>query len=719
MGAGLRANANPAGLEPWRHPSGEGVRREGARARRGGMSTPARFKGTETYLTHEGLRAAVDCALTLERPLLVKGEPGTGKTLLAEAVAQALGAPLLTWHVKSTTRAQDGLYVYDTVQRLYDSRFGDGDVRDIKRYIRLGPLGQAFAAPERVVLLIDEVDKADLEFPNDLLHELDRMRFRITETDEEIAAAHRPVVIITVEQREGAAGRLPAPLRLPLHRVPRRGAHAPHRRRSTIPTSTARSLDQALRGLLRAARASSACASGPPPASSSTGSRCCATRASSPSGSRRSSPSSGRCSSASRICRPWPRPLDPASGRGPEALEVFFGFLEELRRRKVPVGTHEAVALAGALKAGLHDSSLEGFTHVARALLVHSETHLDAFDQAFAAHFQGVPDAALALTRELLDWLEQARADGQALSDEERALLRAAHPRRSWSSSSASGSPSSRSGTTAATAGSAPAAPRPSGTPAARHVRGSASEGRAGCAARSARSRAAATASTAAIWCWTCARWGSPCASCAPSAARASSGSWTSRRPSAPPPRTRESSSSSPAPPRKPNTRVVLLMDVGGSMDPHALVASRLFSAASKASHFKELRRYYFHNCVYGRLYDTARMDTSISVPELLHTCSRETKLVVVGDAMMAPYELYVRGGALAWDDPDGEEGLTWLQRLAEHFQRAVWLNPEPTGSWRHPTVGAIRQLFPMFPLTLEGLGGAVDHLTRGASARR
>ena len=161
------------------------------------MSSPLRFKGTATYLTHEGLRAAVDCALTLQRPLLVKGEPGTGKTQLAEAVAQALGAPLLTWHVKSTTRAQDGLYVYDTVQRLYDSRFGDGDVKDIKRYIRLGPLGQAFAAPERVVLLIDEVDKADLEFPNDLLHELDRMRFRITETDEEIAAVHRPVVIIT------------------------------------------------------------------------------------------------------------------------------------------------------------------------------------------------------------------------------------------------------------------------------------------------------------------------------------------------------------------------------------------------------------------------------------------------------------------------------------------------------------------------------------------
>ncbi|HZI14165.1 MAG TPA: MoxR family ATPase [Myxococcus sp.] len=158
---------------------------------------PVRFRGTDSYLTNEGLQAAVNCALTLQRPLLVKGEPGTGKTLLAEAIAQALGTRLLTWHVKSTTRAQDGLYVYDTVQRLYDSRFGDGDVRDIRRYIRQGPLGEAFSAPERVVLLIDEVDKADLEFPNDLLHELDRMRFRVMETGDEVVAKHRPVVVIT------------------------------------------------------------------------------------------------------------------------------------------------------------------------------------------------------------------------------------------------------------------------------------------------------------------------------------------------------------------------------------------------------------------------------------------------------------------------------------------------------------------------------------------
>jgi MoxR-like ATPase len=156
-----------------------------------------RFSGTASYLTNDALEAAVNCALALEKPLLVKGEPGTGKTLLAEAIAQSLELPLIHWPVKSTTRAQDGLYIYDTVQRLYDARFGDGDVKDIRHYIKLGPLGRAFGGSERVVILIDEVDKADIEFPNDLLHELDRMRFHIHETGDEVVATERPVVIIT------------------------------------------------------------------------------------------------------------------------------------------------------------------------------------------------------------------------------------------------------------------------------------------------------------------------------------------------------------------------------------------------------------------------------------------------------------------------------------------------------------------------------------------
>ncbi len=155
------------------------------------------FSGTASYIADEELLASVNAAVVLQRPLLVKGEPGTGKTLLAHAVAESLGRPLLAWHVKSTTKAVDGLYHYDVVQRLNDSRFGDNDISDIRNYIRLGILGQAFAADEPTVVLIDEVDKADLEFPNDLLRELDEMAFHIPELDETVAAKHRPVVIIT------------------------------------------------------------------------------------------------------------------------------------------------------------------------------------------------------------------------------------------------------------------------------------------------------------------------------------------------------------------------------------------------------------------------------------------------------------------------------------------------------------------------------------------
>jgi MoxR-like ATPase len=156
-----------------------------------------RFNGTPSYLTNDALEAAVNCALALERPLLVKGEPGTGKTLLAQAIAESLQVPLIHWPVKSTTRAQDGLYLYDTVQRLYDARFGDGDVKNVRHYIKMGPLGRAFQSEKRLVILIDEVDKADIEFPNDLLHELDRMRFIVGETGDEVVAKERPVVIIT------------------------------------------------------------------------------------------------------------------------------------------------------------------------------------------------------------------------------------------------------------------------------------------------------------------------------------------------------------------------------------------------------------------------------------------------------------------------------------------------------------------------------------------
>ena len=159
-----------------------------------------RFQGAARYIADDTLLSDVNASIALGRPLLVRGEPGTGKTMLAHAIAESLQMPLMSWHVKSTTTAQEGRYHYDVVQRLNDSRFGDIDgidVRDIRRYIKLGVLGQAFTAPKPVVLLIDEIDKADVEFPNDLLRELDEMAFTIPELDETVKAAHRPVTIIT------------------------------------------------------------------------------------------------------------------------------------------------------------------------------------------------------------------------------------------------------------------------------------------------------------------------------------------------------------------------------------------------------------------------------------------------------------------------------------------------------------------------------------------
>ena len=155
------------------------------------------FKGSDNYVVTEDLKNAVNVSIALKKPLLIKGEPGTGKTMLAEAIAESLGMNLIIWSIKSTTKAQDGLYVYDTVQRLYDSQFGEGDVNDIAKYIKLGKLGEAFTSDKQVVLLIDEIDKADLEFPNDLLWELDKMEFYINETKETIKTKHRPIVIIT------------------------------------------------------------------------------------------------------------------------------------------------------------------------------------------------------------------------------------------------------------------------------------------------------------------------------------------------------------------------------------------------------------------------------------------------------------------------------------------------------------------------------------------
>ena len=395
---------------------------------------------------------------------------------------------------------------------------------------------------------------------------------------------------------------------------------------------------------------------------------------------------------------------------------MLFEFIYELRRRRVPVGTQEAVALAGALRAGLHDCSLDGFYHVARALLVHSEAHLDAFDQAFLKHFKGVENAALTLTQELLRWLEGAAARRRELTAEERALLeqldldelrrlfeerlreqRERHDGGSKWIGTGGTSPFGHGGTH-------PTGLRVGGPGGGRSAVKLA-EARLYQAYRDDLVLDVRQMSVALRKLRAFAREGA----CEELDLDATIDA-TCRNAGELEVVTR--------PPRRPNTRVILLMDVGGSMDPYSHLVSRLFSAASKATHFRELRTYYFHNCVYEEVYHSTRLDKALPVPDLLAECGRHYKLILVGDALMAPYELFAAGGSLRYYDAGGEAGIAWLLRLAEHFDRSAWLNPEPVGGWRGTTIEAIRNIFPMFPLTLEGLGEAINHLTRGSAAK-
>ena len=233
-----------------------------------------RFEGTSNYVATEDLKVAVNAAVLLRRPLLVKGEPGTGKTVLAHEIAKAVGAPLIEWNVKSTTKAQQGLYEYDAVARLRDGQLGDERVHDIRNYIKRGKLWDAFTSPELPVLLIDEIDKADIEFPNDLLQELDRMSFDVYETGERIAAQRAADRRHHLEQREGAARRLPAPLLLPLHQVPRSRDDAGDHRRPLPRHPEDAGQPRRWRSSTRSAKCPASRRSRAP-ASCSTGSSCC------------------------------------------------------------------------------------------------------------------------------------------------------------------------------------------------------------------------------------------------------------------------------------------------------------------------------------------------------------------------------------------------------------------------------------------------------------
>jgi uncharacterized protein with von Willebrand factor type A (vWA) domain len=395
---------------------------------------------------------------------------------------------------------------------------------------------------------------------------------------------------------------------------------------------------------------------------------------------------------------------------------MFVGFLYELRKRGVPVGAQEAVALARALEAGLHDSALDGFYHVARSLLVHSESQLDPFDQAFAFHFKGIESAGVELAGQLLDWLKQARKRPDLTPEEAKLLeqfdvetleelfqrrLREQRKRHDggnrWigtgGTSPFGNNGADRDGFRIGGEGQHHGALKLADARLYQSYRDD--------AVLDVRQMSVALRKLRAF-----AREGAPVEldldeTIAKTAKNAGELEIVTR------------------PPRRPNTRVILMMDVGGSMDPYADLVSRLFSAASKATHFKELRTYYFHNCVYGRVYHAHRLDEPVTIPDLLAECGPHYKLILVGDALMAPYELFSKNGEYGFWDTDGVEGIVWLMQLAGHFERCAWLNPEPWGSWHGNTIEAVRKVFPMFPLTVEGLGQAVDLLLRGGKGAR
>jgi len=389
---------------------------------------------------------------------------------------------------------------------------------------------------------------------------------------------------------------------------------------------------------------------------------------------------------------------------------VFVPFLYELRERGVKVGAQEALSLATALTLELHRGTLDGFYEVARALCVHREQDLDAFDRAFAHHFRGVPDEALAMTDEVLRWLEQpgARRNLTALEEEllERLDLKEArerlrqrlaeqrerHDRGNRWVGTAGTSPHGTAGfhPTGIKVGEAPGGKGALEVAVERRFRDLRSD-----VTLDTRHIEVALRRLRAF-----VREGAEeeldIEKTIDKTARNAGELEITLRP-----------------PRRSNLRVLLLLDVGGSMDPHAEVCERLFSAAKRATHFKELRTCYFHNCVYGRVYETAALIKGISVLQLLQDCDPTWRFIAVGDALMSPWELHSTGSRWSFSDDSGAPGVAWLAHLAQHFRHCAWLNPEPEAAW-YGTAEVIRRIFPMYRMTQDGLLLAVQQLMRG-----
>ncbi len=386
---------------------------------------------------------------------------------------------------------------------------------------------------------------------------------------------------------------------------------------------------------------------------------------------------------------------------------MFIPFVYELRARKVPVGTQEVLNLTRALEAGLHESSLDGFYEVARALLIHDEKHLDEFDVAFAGYFRGVAFDAKKIADEMLEWLRDVK-QLRELSDEEKAMIEALDPeelQRQFEDRLKNQKERHDGGNRwIGTGGTSPFG-RGGFNPAGMSVGGGG--GKTGVKSADARKYKGYRSDLVLDLRQTE-------IALRKLKAFVREGALSELDVEGTIDATAKNAGELEVvvrPPRRPDTRIILAMDVGGSMDPFAQAVSQLFSAAKKSTHWKELRTYYFHNCVYGRLYRTEHFGDPITLPELMRQCDGRYKLVMVGDALMAPYELLASGSAAEGEAPTA--GVHWLHALREHFKHSVWLNPEHPRDWKGNTIEIIRGVFPMYHLTLEGLGEAVTELLR------
>jgi uncharacterized protein with von Willebrand factor type A (vWA) domain len=393
---------------------------------------------------------------------------------------------------------------------------------------------------------------------------------------------------------------------------------------------------------------------------------------------------------------------------------AFVPFLYELRARKVKVGAQEALALARALDMGLHDSSLDGFYHLARAICVHRESDLDKFDEAFLAHFKGITIESMELASELEEWLKDP-ANRKELSADELAALESIDMeslKKLFEQRMKEQKERHQGGNRWIGSGGTSPFGQQGENPSGLRV-GEMAGGRSAMGIADARKyrpyRSDIVLDIRQI-------------EVALRKLRAFQREGLEDELDID--GTIDATAKNAGeleivlrPPRKSNVRVLLLMDVGGSMDPHAQIVSRLFSAAKRASNIRQLKTYYFHNCVYGRVYETERFSEPQSLDDLLHELGPEWKLVMVGDAAMHPAELLGAGDyeyyATGHHGP-AQTGMKWLTRLADHFRRFAWLNPDPPNYWRGGTAEQISKVFPMFQLTLDGLSDAITHLSKG-----